>query len=171
MYVHRAVPAGHAGLNCSASASIHPNDTILLNYLFVYGTLRKTQNGNLHPYLKNHAVFIDRASLPGKLYQVEHYPGAIPAPLGSQGLIYGEVYRLLQPEAVLSILDEYEECASHFPQPHEYRRAPETVILSNEKRLRAWVYWFCHPVSGLPQISSGDYFDYLFTTNSTRKSI
>lgn len=140
---------------------MQPNDTILLNCLFVYGTLRKAQNGNLHPYLKNRAVFIDQASLPGKLYEVAHYPGAIPAPANSQHLVYGEVYRLFQPSSVLSILDQYEECSSHFPEPHEYQRNPETVVLSNGKRLRAWVYWFRRPVSGLTQIASGDYFEFV----------
>lgn len=131
----------------------------MLNYLFVYGTLRKTQSGQLSPYLKNRAVFIDQASLPGKLYKVAHYPGAIPAPGDSRHLVYGEVYRLLHPSSALSILDDYEECASHFPKPHEYQRKSETVILNSGKHLQAWVYWFRYPVSGLVQIASGDYFD------------
>ena len=135
-----------------------------MNHLFVYGTLRKTQRGKLHPYLKNNTLFIDNASLPGKLFQISDYPGAVPGPLYSRHLVYGEVYRLLRPNRVLHILDQYEECAPHFPKPHEYRRVAETVTLSNGKRLQAWVYWFCHPVTGLKQIRSGDYFDQLLTT-------
>ena len=133
----------------------------MLNHLFVYGTLRKNRKGAVHPYLRRNAVFISRASVPGKLYQVDTYPGAISAPAQSEYWVYGEVYRMLSRETVLRILDEYEECASHFPQPHEYQRLSETVTLISGKRMQAWVYWFRRPTSGLHQIESGDYFDYL----------
>ncbi len=131
----------------------------MLNHLFVYGTLRKEKDGALHPFLGNKAVYIGKASIPGKLYQVNTYPGAVPAPFQSNHVVYGEVYRLLKPEQILRILDDYEECATHFPQPHEYQRLPETVTLSDGKRIDAWVYWFRHSVKGLRQIKSGDYFD------------
>jgi len=133
----------------------------VLNHLFVYGTLRKTKSGIVHPYLSKSAVFIDKASIPGKLYQVDTYPGAIPAFAQSKCQVYGEVYLLLNPKHVLRVLDEYEECASHFPAPHEYQRLPETVAFLDGKPIRAWVYWFRHSIDGLRQIKSGDYFDYL----------
>ncbi|QPK64719.1 gamma-glutamylcyclotransferase [Methylomonas sp. LL1] len=132
----------------------------MLRYLFVYGTLRKTQDGRLHPYLKKRAVFIDHASLPGKLYQIGCYPGAVPEPAASGFRVHGEVYRLLDPARLLPILDEYEECTGHFPQPHEYRRVSASVTLADGWPLKAWVYWFRHSTAGLRQISSGDYLDY-----------
>lgn len=133
----------------------------MLNHLFVYGTLRKAKNGMLHPYLRKDAVFIDHASVPGRLYLVGPYPGAISVPAQAEHLVYGEVYRLLNPERVLRVLDEYEECASHFPQPHEYERLPQTVNLAGEGTVEAWIYWFRHPASRLRPIKSGDYFNYL----------
>jgi len=133
----------------------------VLNHLFVYGTLRKTKSGIVHPYLSKSAVFIDQASIPGKLYQVDTYPGAIPALAQSKYQIYGEVYFLLNPKHVLRVLDEYEECASHFCTPHEYQRLPETATFLDGSRIRAWVYWFRRPIESLRQIKSGDYFDYL----------
>jgi len=133
----------------------------MLNTLFVYGTLRKARNGELHPYLKQHAVFVGQAHLPGKLYQIDHYPGAIQVAAFSKLRIQGEVYRLSQPQTTLAVLDEYEECTPHFPMPHEYRRQAETVILANGTALNAWVYWFERPVCGLKPIDSGDYYPYL----------
>ena len=131
----------------------------MLQYLFVYGTLRQTSNGSLHPYLKNRAVFISQAKLPGKLYQIRNYPGAVPSPANNECLVHGEVYRLLKPAELLRILDEYEECSRHFPKPHEYQRLAASVTLADGKQIQAWVYWFRHPTSGFRQIVSGDYFN------------
>ncbi|MGY6274194.1 gamma-glutamylcyclotransferase family protein [Methylomonas sp. MgM2] len=133
----------------------------MLNHLFVYGTLRRAKGGDFHPYLKDKATFIHSASVPGKLYQVDRYPGAIPAPYGSKSRVYGEVYRLFKPEGLLRVVDEYEECTEHFPQPHEYQRLAATVTLGDGKTTKAWVYWFRRSVYGLRQIPSGDYFDCL----------
>ncbi|MDD2761035.1 MAG: gamma-glutamylcyclotransferase [Methylomonas sp.] len=127
------------------------------HFLFVYGTLRKSPYGRLHPYLKNHAIFSGRASLPGKLYRIDHYPGAVPTPARSRHRVYGEVYRLLRPQKVLALLDEYEECSDNFAEPREYRRVAETVTLMTGQRLRAWIYWFRFPIAGLNRIKSGDF--------------
>lgn len=140
----------------------------MLHYLFVYGTLRKAQNGDIHPFLKNQTIFIDRASVPGKLYLIDTYPGAIPTAADSSGRIQGEVYRLLHPERLLPTLDEYEECTSHFPKPHEYQRQATHVILGNGKTIDAWIYWFRRPIKKLRQITSGDYFDYLPASHEAR---
>jgi gamma-glutamylcyclotransferase (GGCT)/AIG2-like uncharacterized protein YtfP len=131
----------------------------MLEYLFVYGTLRQDRNGRMHHYLKNRAVFIDKASLPGKLYLILDYPGAVPSPDDSGHTVQGEVYRLRHPTTVLQQLDEYEECSSQFPKPHEYQRLETTVMLASGKPVQAWVYWFRHSISGLKQISSGDYLE------------
>lgn len=104
----------------------------------------------------------------GKLYLVGSYPGAVPAPASCGQVVHGEVYRLLKPEQTLRILDDYEECASHFPQPHEYQRLPETVTLVDGQRITAWVYWFRRSVLGLSQIKSGDYFDVKIPNNIDR---
>lgn len=133
----------------------------MLDYLFVYGTLRKAKNGGLHPYLINRAAFIDYASTPGKLFLIDSYPGAIKTAVDCDCRVRGEIYRLFNPQDLLPVLDRYEECTSDFPKPHEYRRQPTTVILDNTKPLSAWVYWFQRPVKTFRQVRSGDYFDYL----------
>ncbi|MGR8930099.1 MAG: gamma-glutamylcyclotransferase family protein [Gammaproteobacteria bacterium] len=135
----------------------------MIKHLFVYGTLRKSRSGVVHPYLSNLCVFVDQASLPGRLFRVNHYPGAIPTPPHSRFRVYGEVYRMSHPVKLLDILDDYEECSSHFPTPHEYRRVPETVALANGGTVRAWIYWYRHSIAGLPEITSGDYFDEFLT--------
>lgn len=91
------------------------------DYLFVYGTLRRSHAGSLHPFLQDRADYIDMASMPGKLYEVKNYPGAVRR-AEDAFRIDGEVYRLHDAKRLLQTLDRYEECTEHFPTSQEYRR-------------------------------------------------
>lgn len=136
------------------------------DYLFVYGTLRKSPNGSQHPSLQDHADYIGMALMPGKLYEINHYPGAIVGAASSPFRIQGEVYRLRDAERLLQSLDEYEECTAYFPEPHEYRRLKMPVTLPDSRSLTAWVYLYNRPVIGLEQIPCGDYRRYLQTNKA-----
>jgi gamma-glutamylcyclotransferase (GGCT)/AIG2-like uncharacterized protein YtfP len=138
----------------------------LLDFLFVYGTLRKALDGSLHPYLINQAEFIGNATLPGKLYHVGTYPGAVPIPVGSRQCVQGELYRLFRPHLLLQQLDEYEECGSHFPAPHEYLRKQENVSLSDNTHLQAWTYIYQHSTQGLRLVHKGDWRPFLPKSHS-----
>ena len=129
-------------------------------YLFVYGTLRKNSSGRVHPFLQHRADYLATASISGKLYNLQNYPGAIPCQASSQR-VHGEIYRLHDAETLLQTLDKYEECATHFPAPHEYRRCRMPVTLPDNRSLIAWVYLYNRPVAGLEPIPCGDYHHYL----------
>ncbi len=130
-------------------------------YLFVYGSLRKNTQDRLHPLLQGHADFLQFASIPGQLYEIDHYPGAVNCSNQQAYRIYGEIYQILNPETLLASLDLYEECSTDFPTPHEYSRCQLEVSLSEHKAIKAWVYLYNRPVTGLTQIISGDYRPYL----------
>lgn len=132
-----------------------------INHLFVYGSLRKARDGSLHPLLKNQVTFIGTASLPGKLYLVDTYPGYIATPACRDFKVTGDVYRLSQPVQLLKNLDEYEECSRDFPQPHEYKRLTKSVALLDGRRLNCWVYVYNRSPTGLKPISCGDFLSYL----------
>ncbi len=138
----------------------------MVYHLFVYGSLRKSPEGKLHPYLNKTAIFVSCATVPGKLFQIANYPGAVPVPSSIRGVIYGEVYRLTRPQQALRLLDQYEECTSNFPEPHEFRRTVEIVTCANGKRHRAWIYWYCRPTVKLAPICHGDYLAYLRETTT-----
>lgn len=133
----------------------------MLDYLFVYGTLRKALDGSLHPYLSHRAEFIGNAGLPGKLYHIRDYPGAVLTAANSAPIVQGELYRLLRPHQVLQQLDAYEECADHFPRPHEYRRKRVNVTLSDDTQKQAWAYIYQPSTLGLQEIHNGDYWRFL----------
>lgn len=135
--------------------------------LFVYGTLRKAHDGSLHPFLHKQAEFIDNACVPGKLYRISTYPGAVLLPAGGGHWIHGELYRLLRPRLTLQQLDDYEECANGFPLPHEYRREQISVTLANNTHPQAWAYLYQHATYDLQRIDTGDYRPYLPASHYT----
>ena len=133
----------------------------MLQHLFVYGTLRKAQDGGQHPFLRDQTIFIDQATLKGNLFHVAGYPAAIITPSYKSDQIHGEVYQLLKPALTLQILDNYEECSNRFPKPHEYRRIQQRVALETGESMQAWVYVYQRSITGLKGIENGDYFAFL----------
>jgi gamma-glutamylcyclotransferase (GGCT)/AIG2-like uncharacterized protein YtfP len=121
------------------------------DYLFVYGTLKRDVNSEMHHLLANYAEFVDAAAYQGKLYRIENYPGVVPSnhPLD---VVQGEVYLLHQAEVVLALLDRYEEFGQEFPEPNEYNRQKQSVLLKSGPTVTAWVYVYTHSTEGLELI-------------------
>jgi len=121
------------------------------DYIFVYGTLRRDANSKMHPLLAKHAAFVDNAGYRGKLYKIDYYPGAVPSD-DPNDVVQGEVYRLHQADVVLPLLDQYEEFGPEFPEPNEYSRKKQAVLLESGRTVTAWVYIYNHPIAGLDRI-------------------
>ena len=126
------------------------------DYLFVYGTLRQNAKHPMHQQLAKHARFVAMAHYQARLYQVSYYPGAVPSSDVADQVI-GELYQLMQPEVLLPLLDNYEECGEGFAQPQEYRRELQQVTLEDGASVSAWVYIYNRDTSGLKLITSGDF--------------
>ena len=77
----------------------------MLNLLFVYGTLRSEFDNPWARLLRSQARFLRRATVPGSIFRIRHYPGFRPQP---EGQLRGELYRLKRPETTLKVLDRYE---------------------------------------------------------------
>lgn len=121
--------------------------------LFVYGSLRPGFDGPMARWLRGVAPLVGRATARGALYRIESYPGFVPS---YEGVVTGDLFTLPDPAALLAQLDEYEECAAHFPKPHEYRRALVTV-LGADGPVEAWTYIYARDVAGLERIAGGDF--------------
>ena len=124
--------------------------------LFVYGTLRKNHPGPLAHWLNGHAVWVGGGFFQGLLYEIDHYPGAIPSN-NPKHLIAGDIFHLPRPGRVLKMLDDYEECSANYPRPHEYKRLRQNVLLPGGGALSAWIYLYNLPVRSFELIPSGDY--------------
>lgn len=125
------------------------------DYLFVYGTLRRDTKSEMYHLLARYAEVVDEAIYQGKLYKVDYYPGVVPSENPSD-IVHGEVYRLNRPEVVLPRLDEYEECGPGFPEPTEFIRRKESLVLKKGNEVLAWIYIYNHPTDDLELIESGD---------------
>lgn len=131
-------------------------------FVFVYGTLRKstTQGAhNKHPMhraLRAHADYVCDGHCPGKLYNIGHYPGLRPDPSG-QHRAQGEIYRIHNPQKLWPILDEYENFKPADPEHSDYLREKTTVTTDHHGDIVSWVYHYNLSVDGLTQIQSGDY--------------
>jgi gamma-glutamylcyclotransferase (GGCT)/AIG2-like uncharacterized protein YtfP len=115
----------------------------VLNLLFVYGTLRSEFNNQYARLLRSQAELVGRATVPGSIYRVTHYPAFRPERLSATapvGEVHGELYRLSDPEVTLKALDEYE--GSEF----------ERVVVNG-----AWIYQCRTQPEEHSRIASGDF--------------
>lgn len=106
--------------------------------------------------LERHADFVSRGRIPGVLYDVGPYPGAVKRS-GTRAFVRGDVYRLRDSERALQILDRYEGWDERKPRSAEFKRSRVAVDLGAGKKIRAWIYLYNRPTTGLPKIRSGDY--------------
>ena len=126
--------------------------------LFVYGTLMRGFDHPMAQLLSRSADFIGEAQCRGRLYLIRHYPGLLKSE-DSADIVFGEVYRLRQPEALLREFDMYEACGEGFAEPTEYVRQMLPVTFSDGAAGEAWTYVYNWPVTGLPQIASGKFLE------------
>ncbi len=129
-------------------------DQIKIDYLFVYGTLRKACKSGAHNEYLGGADFVSNAKVRGQLFMVGDYPGLVTSEVGQW--VVGEIY-LLSNQAQLHDLDLYEGCAKNSPQPHEYYRCIHEVALNNGDIVKAWVYVYQQDTQALMSIHSGDF--------------
>jgi gamma-glutamylcyclotransferase (GGCT)/AIG2-like uncharacterized protein YtfP len=131
--------------------------------LFVYGTLMRDFDHPMAQLLSRSADFIGEARCAGRLYLVKHYPGLVLSDV-SDDVVFGELYRLKQPEALLREFDMYEACGEGFAEPTEYirRMLPVTLVdgaASEPLSAEAWTYLYNWPVAHLPRIASGRFME------------
>jgi gamma-glutamylcyclotransferase (GGCT)/AIG2-like uncharacterized protein YtfP len=110
------------------------------NLLFVYGTLRSEFDNRYARLLRKQATLIGRATVPGAIYRVDHYPGYRPEPAGE---VHGELYEL-HDAAMLETLDDYEGS--------EFERVAIQVNGGS-----AWIYHFKEEPAPGSRIESGDF--------------
>src|SRR5229473_2852508 len=77
--------------------------------LFVYGTLMRGFDHPMAKLLSRSADFIGPAQCCGRLYLIKHYPGLVLSDDPAE-LVFGELYRLRDRDALLGEFDMYEAC-------------------------------------------------------------
>jgi len=125
--------------------------------LFVYGTLQSRFDNSHARLLHSRAKFIALAHLPGRLYEIDSYPGAIwDTKCGK--LVQGELWVCdSRADDLLARLDSYEKCLPTFTEPHEFKRHLVTVIDSLGGEYEAWTWLYNRATTGLVRITDGCY--------------
>eukprot|EP00871_Galdieria_phlegrea_P000997 jgi/Galph1/1899/GphlegSOOS_G570.1 len=161
-------------------------------YVFVYGTLRnackayrKRLTFQVPDVLDHHATWLGTGMLPGYLLlDLGSYPGIIAQEETDNdkrqvtvpylykeslkgfvsGKIIGELFCFETQVSgiILEALDDYEDCSSQSPLPHEYERVIEQVYhVQSHQWFASWVYRLTDCSHAMMPIASGDYAKYL----------
>jgi gamma-glutamylcyclotransferase (GGCT)/AIG2-like uncharacterized protein YtfP len=123
------------------------------SYLFVYGTLKSTYQHPMHQSLLRYAMYAGEGFFMGKLYRIDWYPGMV-ASDNEQDKVFGELYEIVNEQALFELLDEYEDYRPADEDTSDYLRRKVTIY-KNKTPLEAWTYLYNKSVMGLEVLVSG----------------
>lgn len=126
-------------------------------FVFFYGTLMAGFDRRRRAGIDEKLTYRGRGSVRGSLFDLGIYPAAVPA---SEGVIWGEVYEMSDPTAVLTALDDIEGYRQDDPDKSLYARAVADVTMPDGRVVEAWVYFYNAPLGKAPRIPSGDYLEH-----------
>jgi gamma-glutamylcyclotransferase (GGCT)/AIG2-like uncharacterized protein YtfP len=126
-------------------------------FVFFYGTLMAGFDRRRRAGIDTKLTYRGRGSIRAALFDLGIYPAAVPAP---EGLVWGEVYEMSDPEAVLLALDDIEGFRPDDPDKSLYARAVADVTMPDGRTEQAWVYFYNAPLGRAPRIGSGDYLEH-----------
>ena len=127
--------------------------------MFFYGTLMTPFNRPGRQRVDAKMSFVGRGRIHAALFDLGIYPAAVPAT--DDRVVLGEVYEMLEPNAVLAALDEIEGYRSTEPESSLYTRVLVDVTLEGGRVLSAWAYFYNAPLGRAERIESGDYLQHL----------
>lgn len=129
----------------------------MATFVFFYGTLMAGFDRRRRAGIDEKLTYRGRGSVRGSLFDLGIYPAAVPA---TEGVIWGEVYEMADPAAVLTALDDIEGYRQDDPDKSLYARAVAQVTMPDGRGVEAWVYFYNAPLGKAPRIPSGDYLEH-----------
>ncbi|MBS1833960.1 MAG: gamma-glutamylcyclotransferase [Acidobacteria bacterium] len=126
-----------------------------MEYLFVYGSLRKGTKQSAQSrqgvgteyerFLEMNGTYMGAASAEGRMILLDGYPGFV----DGKGTVLGDLYQVTT--AVIKKLDKYEDI--------EFERLKRSVT-GPDGPIEAWVYVYRFSPTGKKRIDSGDWSGY-----------
>lgn len=132
--------------------------TGVTDLVFFYGTLMAGFDRRRRAGIDAKLTYMGRGSIQGALFDLGIYPAAVPA---HDRRVWGEVYRMSEPETVLAALDDIEGYRPDAPDLSLYSRNEAAVLLPDGTSAQAWVYFYNAPLGRAPRIDSGDYLEHV----------
>lgn len=130
----------------------------MADFVFFYGTLMAGFDRRRRAGIDSKLTYVGRGSIHAALFDLGLYPAAVPAP---ESTVWGEVYAMADPDAVLAALDDIEGYSPDDPDKSLYTREQAEVRLPDGSSARAWVYFYNAPLGQAPAIPSGDYLEHV----------
>jgi gamma-glutamylcyclotransferase (GGCT)/AIG2-like uncharacterized protein YtfP len=127
------------------------------DFVFFYGTLMAGFDRRRRAGIDAKLTYRGRGAIRASLFDLGIYPAAVPAP---EGVVWGEVYEMVDHEAVLAALDDIEGYRPDDPDKSLYARDQADVTMPDGSVERAWVYFYNAPLGRAPRIASGDYLEH-----------
>jgi gamma-glutamylcyclotransferase (GGCT)/AIG2-like uncharacterized protein YtfP len=122
----------------------------------VYGTLLKDFESYMSKFLEKNSIFIGTGYFNGKLYEISWYPGAVLSSVPTDK-VFGHIFKILNKEKTIQILDEYEGIVETAEHLNEYKRELIEAYLDSNETLKTWVYIYNNSTENLKVIASGNY--------------
>jgi gamma-glutamylcyclotransferase (GGCT)/AIG2-like uncharacterized protein YtfP len=126
--------------------------------VFFYGTLMAGFDRRRKAGIDSKLTYVGRGWIGAALFDLGLYPAAIPSP---EGQVWGELYEITDPDAVLAGLDDLEGYRPGLPDQSLYTRQQTDVRLPDGSASRAWVYFYNAPLGRAIRIQSGDYLEHV----------
>ena len=130
----------------------------MTEFVFFYGTLMAGFDRRRRAGIDTKLTYRGRGSIRAALFDLGIYPAAVPAP---EGKVWGEVYEMAEPEAVLAALDDIEGYRPEDPDKILYARDRADVRMPDGSTEQAWVYFYNAPLGRALRIESGDYLEHV----------
>ena len=130
----------------------------MTDLVFFYGTLMSGFDRPGRAEVGSKLTLQGRGSIRAALFDLGLYPAATPA---SEGLVWGEVYRMQDADIVLGALDEIEGFRPGEPDTSLYNRVETSLTFDVGREATAWVYFYNAPLGQAQRIDSGDYREHL----------
>jgi len=125
---------------------------------FFYGTLMSGFERRTRLGLDAELAYRGRGWIHASLYDLGLYPAAVP---DEDSRVWGEVFELKDPAAVLEAIDEIEGYSVDHPDTSLYVRRHVPVHLEDDTIAEAWVYFYNAPLGRASRIPSGDYLSHM----------
>jgi gamma-glutamylcyclotransferase (GGCT)/AIG2-like uncharacterized protein YtfP len=130
----------------------------MTDLVFFYGTLMSAFQRPTRMMVNEFLQPVGRGWIRAVLFDLGIYPAAVPA---DYGRVWGEIHQMVDPESVLSALDEFEGYRASEPDASLYTRSEMLVTFENGRTAGAWVYCYNAPLGKAERIESGDYLEHL----------
>jgi gamma-glutamylcyclotransferase (GGCT)/AIG2-like uncharacterized protein YtfP len=138
--------------------AVYNSKASVADLVFFYGTLMAGFDRRRQAGIDSKLTFAGRGAIGAALFDLGLYPAAVPAP---EGQVWGEVYEMADPDAVLAALDDIEGYRPGRPDQSLYIRHQTEVRLADGTSAQAWVYFYNAPLGRATRILSGDYLEHV----------